>query len=68
MNISPISFTAKIPVGQTNIVDLEKNKYESATMFEYDCKDESDFEEVRAFKGDIDLTDSVCVRMFTKSY
>ena len=45
-SINNISFTAKIPVSTCKVQDTITKEYVPATIFEYDCKDESDIEEI----------------------
>lgn len=47
MNISQISFGRKSPRYICQIQDKETGKYTPATCYEYDCKDESDYEEIK---------------------
>lgn len=51
MSITPISFTAKIPVSRCNIYDKSKDSYVGATLYEYDCFDLSDRDEIRDLEG-----------------
>jgi len=41
-----ISFGQKIPIAKTQIKSLKENAFVGATVYELDCKDESDFDEV----------------------
>lgn len=41
-----ISFTRKIPIAQCNIIDKKTNQNTIATVFEYDCKDKKDIDEL----------------------
>ena len=41
-----ISFGQKIPLYQTQILDKETNKFEKATLYELDCKDDEDVDYV----------------------
>ena len=41
-----ISFGRKIPVAQCNIMDKKTNQNTRATVFEYDCKDKEDIDEL----------------------
>ena len=41
-----ISFGQKIPIAKTQIKSLEENNFISATVFELDCRDKSDLDEV----------------------
>ncbi len=47
MNIPQISFGRKIPRYICQIQDNETGNYVPATVYEYNCKDECDFEEVK---------------------
>lgn len=47
MNISSISFGRKIPRYTCQILDKTTDKYVPATIYEYNCKDESDIEEIK---------------------
>ncbi len=47
MNINPISFGKKIPVAKCKVQDKNTGKFIPATFYEYDCKDESDFLEIK---------------------
>lgn len=59
MNIPQISFGRKIPLYNCQIQDIKTGEYTPATCYEYDCKDEDDYIEVRnlhlIFKKDIAL-------------
>lgn len=48
MNISSISFGRKIPRYTCQIQEKETGKYVPATIYEYDCKDEGDYLEVKS--------------------
>lgn len=46
MTLNAISFGNKIPVAKCNIRDVRQNKFVEATLVEFDCKDNSDVEEI----------------------
>lgn len=46
MRISSVSFGRKIPVTECKVKNLSTGKFESVKMYEYDCKDETDIQEV----------------------
>ena len=47
-----ISFGRKIPVATCQVKNLEKNKFTPATVYEFDCRDRSDMEELREAEGE----------------
>lgn len=47
-----ISFGRKIPVATCQVKNLEKNKYIPAVVYEFDCHDRSDMEELRETDGE----------------
>lgn len=46
-----ISFGKKIPIAQCQIQNIKTGKFEPATVYEFDCKDESDLVETRKPKS-----------------
>ena len=66
MNINPISFGSRIPLGRCQIFDNQQNRFVGATFFEYDCKDLDDIHEVGHTKGDVDCKGSILEEMYYK--
>lgn len=52
MNISSVSFGKKIPIATCKIFDIKENGFVEATFCEYDCKDTSDYQEVKDLSGE----------------
>lgn len=52
MNVNSVSFGKKIPVNRCKVFDKQKNEFVDVTCYEYDCKDESDYKEIRDKCGD----------------
>ena len=46
--MNSISFQAKIPIAKCQIYDTQKKSQETATIYEYDCKDRSDIRSIIA--------------------
>lgn len=62
-----ISFKKKIPLYQTQVYDREDNKFKKATLYEFDCKDDSDFEYVALQHDAWDFKYCISVDMFSKN-
>ena len=66
MQINSISFGKKFPIAQTQIYDKNSAKFVPATVYEYDCSDESDIQTIKSLKGDWDYKDMMVTSMFSK--
>ena len=51
MQVSSVSFGKKIPIAQTQIYDRKSAKFVPTIVYEYDCKDKSDFQAIDSLKG-----------------
>ena len=51
MNNIAISFGRKIPIAQCQIVSDKTNEYVPATIYEYDCKDRKDVDDINEIDG-----------------
>ena len=51
MQVNSISFGKKIPIAQTQIYDRKSAGFVPVTVYEYDCKDKSDFQAIDNLKG-----------------
>ena len=63
MLLSPIHFGKKIPVSNCKIKDIQRNKAVDATLYEFDCQDFSDIEEVMNIQGEWNYKEDVVSRM-----
>lgn len=61
-----ISFGRKIPIYQTQIFDKETNQFQKATLSEFDCKDEDDFNQVALQHDAWDFKYIISVDMYDK--
>ncbi len=61
-----ISFGKKIPVANCKIKDIQKNRFVDATLYEFDCKDLSDIEEIKKLYGNWHFKNSVANEMRRK--
>jgi hypothetical protein len=52
MFIYPVSFGKKIPVAKCHIIDNQKKKAVPATVYEYDCKNADDVEDLKSANGE----------------
>ena len=66
MSISPITFGAKIPVAKCQVYDKSQNDFVGATLYEYDCFDMSDRDEIRNLSGKWTYKDVISEAMLTK--
>lgn len=66
MQVNSISFGKKIPVAQTKIYDRKSADFVSATVYEYDCKDKSDFQAIDNLKGHWSYKDVISYSMQRK--
>lgn len=51
MNLSPVSFGAKIPIAQCKVQDKKTKQFEPVTICRVDCKDSSDIKEIEDLSG-----------------
>lgn len=51
MNIKPVSFGKKIPVAQGQIKNYKHDYYIPATLYELDCTDKEDIDEISSLSG-----------------
>ncbi len=63
-----ISFGKKIPISTCNIYNKEAQKYERATLYEIDCKDESDIDYLSSPDGMWEFKDSITYDARGKNY
>ena len=54
-----ISFGKKIPISTCNIYNKEAQKYERATLYEIDCKDEEDINYLNNIEGKWEYKDAI---------
>ena len=66
MNVSLISFGKKIPVSECNVKDLRTRKFVPVKMYEYDCLDQSDIDEVKSLPDTFDYKNAISTEMRTK--
>ena len=66
MNISPISFGKKIPTISCKVKNNETGKYVPATLYEYDCRDTEDINEVENIPNKWGFKDVILNGMKTK--
>lgn len=67
MNNISISFGKKIPITKCSIKDNQQNKFVRATVYEIDCQDKSDIDEIRALDDRWDFKDTIICGMERKS-
>ena len=65
MSISPISFGKKTRVAQCQIKDILQNKNVNATIYNFDCQDFSDIEEMKKISGNWMFKDDIISKMET---
>ena len=63
MHISPISFGKKFKVGECQIKDIRQNKVAKATIYQFDCKDYSDIEEISRLDDDWQFKNVILSKM-----
>lgn len=63
MSLSQIHFGKKIPIANCQIKDIQQNKPVEATLYEFDCKDYSDIEEVENIGLGWNYREDILVRM-----
>ena len=66
MQVSSVSFGKKIPIAQTQIYDRKKADFVPATVYEYDCRDKSDFQAIDNLKGHWGYKDVISYSMQRK--
>ena len=66
MNVSLISFGKKIPVSACKVKDLRTGKFVPVKMYEYDCLDQSDIDEVQSLPDSFNYKTSILKEMSAK--
>ena len=66
MNVSLISFGKKIPVAECKVKDLRTGRFVPVKMYEYDCLDQSDIDEVKSLPDTFDYKNAISTEMRTK--
>ena len=61
-----ISFGQKIPVAECKVKDIKSDKFVPVRMYEYDCKDQSDIDEVRNLPSCFGYKTAIATDMETK--
>ena len=66
MHMSPVSFGKKIPIMKCQIKDIKQNKFVSAKLSKYDCKDYNDIVDVSRSCPNWCFINSILNDMYTK--
>ena len=66
MNLSSVSFGKKIPVSECKVKELGTGRFVPVKMYEYDCLDQSDIDEVKSLPASLSYKDAISTEMKTK--